>query len=154
VSDTLGGQAIIDAIESQMMELGLFDSINAHDPINPPGEGLTAAIWVQDITPLDSESGLDSVTLLFVINMRVYMLARAEPIDYVDPAMTSAVDQSMSSLAAGFTLGGLVRNIDLFGKHGAPFAAKYGYVSMSGTVYRAATITIPSVINDVWTEQA
>lgn len=154
MSATLPGQEVIDAIQSKVMALGVFDKINAHDPVSPPGDGITAAIWVQKIRPVGAASGLDAVSLLFVVNVRVYMLAQAEPIDMVDPLMTSAVDQAMATLADGFTLGGIVRNIDLFGQYGADFDAQYGYVSMSGAVYRAATITIPTVINDVWTEEA
>jgi hypothetical protein len=154
VSTNLPGQQIIDAIASQIMTLGVFDQVNAHDPVSPPGDGITAAVWVQKIKPVGAASGLDAASLLFVVNVRVYMLARTEPIDLVDPLMTGAVDQAMSTIADGFTLGALVRNVDLLGQYGVDFDAQYGYVTMSGSVYRAATITIPTVINDVWTEEA
>jgi len=60
----------------------------------------------------------------------------------------------MASYIGGFTLGGLVRDVDVNGEFGTPLEAVYGYVAIDGAMYRVATITIPVIVNDVWTQNA
>jgi hypothetical protein len=36
--------------------------------------------------------------------------------------------------------------------HGAALAADFGYARFDSTTYRVATLVIPLILNDVWTE--
>ena len=147
-------EGIIDAIVSQILATGLFDSVNAHQGVSSPGTGMTGAVWVQDIEPSPRDSGLASVAVVFTVMARLYMPASSEPLDMVDPLLTQATDTLMGAYVGGFTLGGLVRNIDVLGENGRKLGAQYGYVTIEGAPYRCATITVPCVVNDPWNEEA
>jgi hypothetical protein len=85
----------------------------------------------------------------------VFLPADTEPMDDVDVTVTSAVSALIGAYCGDFTLGDLVGNIDLLGAHGAPLSAETGYTSFTGgTTYRVATLTIPLIINDAWTQVA
>lgn len=147
--------AIIAAVESTLAVMGIFDQVNAHDAQSPVGNGLTAAVWPQNIDPAAAESGLDGVAALFLLSVRLYLPARSEPLDMVETTLSDGVDKVIDTLIGGFTLGGLIKNIDIFGTTGGQkLAAQYGFVSMEGNWYRCATITVPCVVNDPWDEVA
>lgn len=147
--------AIIAAVESVLQVTGLFDQVNAHDATSPVGSELTAAVWPQEIDPAAEESGLDGVAAVFLLYVRLYYPARSEPLDMVEVTLSNAVDTVIDAFIGGFTLGGLIKNIDIFGKTSGPkLRAQYGFVSMSGAWYRCATITVPCVVNDPWAEVA
>lgn len=144
---------ILDAVVSHAAASGHFETVNGHEPANAPGHGLTAAVWADRVTPVRS-SGLASLSVLLVFNVRVYTSAVQEPPDAIDPNLISAVDTLCAAYAGDFTLGGLVREVDLLGQHGQPLDVRAGYIQQDGQLYRVATISLPVVVNDLWTEAA
>lgn len=147
---SLDSQAILDAIVSHAMALGVFESVNAHEVVNAPGHGLHAEVWADSIAPMAIASGLAATSVLVVWNVRIRGNADAQPRDMVDPNMMAAVDTLISAYSGDFTLGGLVRNVDLLGQAGAALGARAGYLTQGGQTYRIYDITLPVVINDVW----
>lgn len=137
---------------SQAQGLGLFENVLGHEPVSAPGSGLTYAVWVARLAPVPAGSGLIAGTGRLELNGRVFMPADTEPQDDVDTAVTDAVDKLMAALFADFTLGDTVRNVDLLGAHGTPLSAQFGFTRFDSTTYRVATLTIPLIANDVWTE--
>ena len=55
----------------------------------------------------------------------------------------------MGAFAGGFTLGGTVRDVDLFGMTAQP-----AYVDFEGKPFRTVEISLPLVINDMFSEVA
>jgi hypothetical protein len=149
----LGIQGLLDVLVSDALASGRFERVNGHEPKAPPGNGLTAALWAQEIKPVPT-SGLASTSLLFVAQLRIYQNMLSEPQDAIDPAVFDAADDYMGRVTAGFTLGGLVRSVDLLGIHGAPLSAAAGYITVQQTMYRCLTITLPLIVNDVWDQGA
>ncbi len=145
----IGIETLLDAVVSHAMQLGVFDRVNAHEPKVAPGNELTAAVWCDRIEPVKS-SGLNSTSVRMVFNVRVYTSMLAEPQDAIDPRVIRAVDALMGAYTADFSLGGLVRSVDLLGFTGQPLAAQAGYVPQDNRLYRVLTITLPLIINDVW----
>lgn len=147
---SLDSQAILDAIVSHAMALGVFESVNAHEVVNAPGHGLHAEVWADSIAPVAIVSGLAATSALVVWNVRIRGNADAQPRDMVDPNMMAAVDALMNAYSGDFTLDGLVRNVDLLGQAGAALSARAGYLTQGGQTYRIYDITLPVLVNDVW----
>lgn len=149
---TFDATALFNAVQSHAMTLGLFEQINTHEPKSKPGNGLTAAIWVQDIGPVPAGSGLAAATARVVMMVRIYTSFLAEPYDQIDPNMLGAANTLLAAYAGAFTLDGLTRNVDVLGASGAGLSARAGYLTQDKTVYRVMDITLPLIVNDVWTE--
>lgn len=143
---------LVDAAVSHAQALGVFERVNAHEPKNAPGNGLSAAVWAQSLWPVPRGSGLASTTARLVLNVRIYSNMVAEPQDMIDPNVISAVDLLMNAYSGDFELGGNVRNVDLLGQAGVPLSAEAGYLNQDGRIYRVMTITLPLIINDVWSQ--
>lgn len=148
--DVLG---ITDAIVSHAMASGRFEQVNGSEPQNPPSTGgLTAAVWVDRLTPQGRASGVDSVSAVLVFNVRIYASAMSLPSDAIDPGMLAAVDDLCGAYCGDFTLGGLVKDVDIFGMYGQSLDVRAGYLQQDGALYRVLTISLPVVVNDLWTE--
>jgi len=148
-------QPILEAAASYASTLGVFDRVMGHEPQNPPGSGLTMAIWVEHLRPNPKRSGLAVTSVVLDLMQRVYKTAAAEPADGIDPAMTGAVQAIFNKYSTGFTLGGLVTAVDLLGEGGALMDAKAGYLQTDeGATYRVYDIFVPLLIDDVWVQSA
>jgi hypothetical protein len=134
------------------MASGLFERVNQHEPKNAPGNGLTMAVWLDRISPAVASSGLTSTTGLLTFSVRVYSNMVAEPQDDIDPALLTAVDALFSAYSGDFDLGGIIRNVDLLGQFSNPLGAEFGYVTIDNKMYRVGTLTVPLVVNDLWSQ--
>lgn len=147
---SLNTAAILDAIVSHAQALGVFETVNAHESVNAPGHGLHAEVWAALIAPVPTGSGLASTSAQVVWNVRIRGSADAQPRDMIDPHMMDAVDVLLAAYSGDFTLGGLVRNVDLLGQAGVALGARAGYLPQDGKTFRVYDITLPVVINNVW----
>lgn len=145
---------ILGAVQSHAQKLGLFENTDTHEPKNAPGNGLSCAIWADQISTVPTGSGLAASTARITFMVRIYSPMLAQPYDQIDPSVMSAVDALMNAYAGAFTLGGTVRNVDVLGAHGPGLAAKAGYVNQDGKLFRVMDITLPLIVNDVWNEVA
>lgn len=143
---------IFNALVSHGMASGLFERVNQHEPKNAPGNGLTMAVWLDRISPAVASSGLTSTTGLLTFSVRVYSNMVAEPQDDIDPALLTAVDALFSAYSGDFDLGGIIRNVDLLGQFSNPLGAEFGYVTIDNKMYRVGTLTVPLVVNDLWSQ--
>lgn len=152
---SLGGTAILDVIISRAMATGLFERVNGHEPLSPPGNGLSAAVWADRVMPAIG-SGLASSDVQILFKVRIYSSMLQEPQDAIDPGVLNAVDVLMSAYMGGFTLGGSVKAVDIRGMAGVVLDAQAGYVPVpqGGAPMRVMTITLPVLVNSVWDEVA
>lgn len=140
-------------LTSHAQTLGLFGQVLAHEPVSAPGSGLTFAVWLGDIGPTQ-RSGLNSTSARVTFNGRVYLPADTEPMDDVDIVIGGAAASVIGAYSSDFTLGGSVRNVDLLGEGEAALRARLGYLQLGSTTYRVATLSIPTIVNSVWTQEA
>lgn len=131
---------------------GLFDKVNTHEPKSAPGNGLTAALWLDSIEPLGPASGLSITSGRVVFILRPYLSMMSEPQDGIDLRITTAVDALFTAYSGDFDLGSNVRNVDLLGQYGVGLSARAGYLNQDNKVYRTLEMTIPLIVNDLWTQ--
>jgi hypothetical protein len=143
--------ALMNAIRDHCLTLGVFESVNMHEPEGNAGN-YVAALWVQTVDPVKS-SGLATTSLRVAFTLRIYSNIVAKPADEIDPNLASAVSAVMEGLSADFTLAEQVREIDLLGQFGVGLSAKAGYLNLSGQLYRVMDITVPLIVDDVFDQQ-
>jgi hypothetical protein len=143
--------AVTDAVASHALRLGMFDRVNTHEPKAAPGNGITCAVWVDRVVPV-RKSGLNSTSVCLVFNLRLFTSMLAEPQDMIDQNLTLALDALMVAFNGDYELGGLVREVDIFGMNGVGLNAQAGYVEQDKRIYRVVTVTLPLSMNDVWSQ--
>jgi hypothetical protein len=142
--------AIINALLSHALSLGVFEHVNGHEPKAAPMDGLHGSLWVDEIAPAQRRSGTSATSVRLAFNFRVQTSMMAEPQDDIDPAILVAVMLLMRAYSGDFELGGQAAFIDLLGAHGAPLAAKAGYLNQDNRLYRVMVLAIPIILNDVF----
>jgi hypothetical protein len=147
-------RTILDAVESHALASGYFAAVNGHEPKSPPTSGITCAVWVEQIGPARGGSGLNSTSSRLALYVRLYSSLVQQPVDAIDPDLMTALDTLMAAYSGDFELGGLVRQVDLLGTYGDPLSARAGYLAEGGAEYRVMTITLPLIVNDLWTQEA
>lgn len=152
--DQTAVNALFDAVLSKLLTLGIFQTVNQHEPKSAPGLGTRASMWVDSMRPIPGASGLNATSGVVTFNVRVYSNFLQMPLDGIDPDILTATSTVLNAFSAGFTLGGTVRAIDLLGMYGAAMEARAGYVTQDGKVYRLMDVTLPMIINDLWTQVA
>jgi hypothetical protein len=145
---------LLDEVMSAAMALGIFDSVNGHEPKSAPGQGVTAAVWAQDIEPVAGVSGLDSTSVRVGLMWRLYTPTVSLVPDSIDPAMLKALDALCGAYSGGFTLDGAVMEVDLLGSYGDGMRARAGYLKQDGQEYRVLDLTVPLIVPDLWTQEA
>jgi hypothetical protein len=146
--------ALRDALVSHAQKLGIFERVAAHEPKSQPGNGISCVIWAQDIRPLPGASGLNATSGYVVWHARLLANMLAEPQDSIETDLLYAATTLMGEYSGNFTLGGLVRNIDLLGQFGESLSMQAGYLDIDRKFFRVATVVLPMVVNDLWTQAA
>lgn len=147
---TINLRGILNAIISHAKASGHFEQFAGHDFKSAPGAGVWGSVFLDTIEPIGEVSGLNSATVRVSVMVRVTQNMLKDPQDDIDPEIAGAVDALLDAVLDDFTLGGLVRNIDVFGETGAGVSVNAGYFEQDHRNYRATDITIPMIINDVW----
>lgn len=144
-------ETITEALRSHAMSLGVFESINGHEPMNAPGEtGLTAAVWLQSIDTPPRGSGLAKTSAIFTYSIRAYSRLVMQPVDAIDPNLTRAMGLLVGAISGDFTLGGTVMAVDLLGMGGKTMRTEAGYIVQDDSTLRVFTLNVPVIVVDVW----
>lgn len=141
-------QALVDQLTSHAAALGVFESVNGHEPLSAVGSGVVAAVWFNTMRP--ASSGLASTTVVVVCTVRCYKELLTQSPDTIDPDLVSAASKMIGSLTGDLRLGGIAREVDLMGRFGTSLAAQSAYQTITDVQYRVITITVPIVVNDAW----
>lgn len=142
--------AIIAALESHALSLGMFANVNGFEPKAAPSNGLHGALWVDDLAPPPRRNGLSATSLRLAFHFRISLPMMTEPQDSIDPTILVAVMALMRAYSGDFSLGGEAAFIDLLGAHGAPLAARAGYLNQDSRMFRVMVLAIPIILNDVF----
>jgi hypothetical protein len=150
---SLGLRAVLDVLASHAWKTGHFEQVLKHEPKNAPGKGLTYALWVDRVAPIHG-SGLASASAVVTVTGRIYGNMLAEPQDDIDTNVIGALDVLLTAYCGDFDLGANVRHLDVLGAEGPTLSASTGYLTQDNKLFRVATVALPVIINDVWTESA
>lgn len=148
---TLDVGGLTDALASHVQSLGVAGTFTGHEPKSAPGQGVSAATWFESIGPVRS-SGLNSTSGRVEFTVRLYSPMVAEPQDAIDPELLAATSAVIAALSSDFTLTAAVRHVDLLGSDGNPLSAVSGYINQDGQLYRVVDITVPLIVNDIWSQ--
>lgn len=146
---------VFDKVISFAEATGNFDSVNGHEPKSAPGNGVTCAVWSQDIEPIRA-GGLAMTSGRMTLQQRIYTNFISRPFDAIDPKVMAAVADLMAAYSGDFNFGGDadVRNVDLLGAYGPSLSAQAGYIDIDKKIYRVMTLTVPVIINDMFAQVA
>ena len=143
---------LLNAIASAAAQCGWCQSSETFEPKSAPMSDFHFAVTMMNATP--ARSGLISTSFRIELACRIYVSMLREPQASIDPEITAAAWDLMSMYSSGFTLGGLVEQVDLLGESGEPLDLKFGYIGIDKRLYRIAEITLPVIANDVFTQGA
>jgi hypothetical protein len=145
----------MDALISHASATGHFTSVNSTDIGSTPGnDGITVVIWPRSVNPIPERSGLASTSVAVTFMVRFFHALNSDPLGEIDSDMIDATDALLNSYSGDFTLGGVVAEVDLLGEHGDPLGMDSGYVELADDKkFRVVDITVPLIINDVWTQE-
>ena len=144
--------SLFDQVVSEVMQLGVFETVNTHEPKSAPQNGLHASVWMDSIAPTGRASGLAAISGVVTLMIRCYSSMLQQPLDAIDPNLMYASSTIINAFSGEFTLGGTVRDVDLLGMYGRSLSAQAGYLSIDNKMFRVMTITVPVVINDMFSE--
>lgn len=145
--DKAAGNALIAAVKSHAQALGIFDRVITHAPLNAPGGGLSCYIELGPAVPVTS-SGLAAVSIEVTLLIHILASLNTKPIDQVDGDVLGASVVLMNAYCGDFALGGLVREVNIFGG----MKADPAYLILQDKPFRATEITLPLVVNDAFPE--
>lgn len=144
---------ITDALVSHAEATAEFDAgVTGHEPLAAPDDGLAGAVWVQTVAPPRGASSLAATSALLTYNFRLYTPLPEGVPDALDERLIDAADALFAAYSGAFTLGGLVRQVDLLGAYGPPLSGQAAYQSFSSRNYRVFTISLGLVVDDVWSQ--
>jgi hypothetical protein len=152
--DQAAVNALFDAVRTHALELGVFSAVATHEAKSKPNYGVSCEIWVNELSPLPQFSGLAETAALVVFHVRIRSSFMAKPEDDTDKRLMAAVSALIAEYSGHFTLSGLAVAVDLLGMHGQPLGAQAGYLEQDGTLFRVMTVTLPIVLDNVWTQGA
>lgn len=142
-------QGLLNVIVSHAMATGEFEAVNQYESKQAPGNGLTASVWVNQVTPVKT-SGLVSTSIRLELTVRLYSSTLIQPYDDIDPNLTKALDVLMRAYTGDFELDSRVRQVDLFGAYGNPLDVRAGYLNIDGKEFRVFSIALPLIVDDLW----
>lgn len=145
-SDGFDVGRIMDALASYAGRLGAFERIQLHEPKTAVSSGLSAAVWFQSIDPIQQASSMAKTSLRIEFVFRLYDNMLRPPADTIDPEMTRVVNLLFNALHQGFTLGGLINQVDVIGTYGPPLRSQAGYIQQDKTLMRAISVYVPCII--------
>ena len=141
---------IMKKLSSIALKTGKFTNVRNYEPRGNPANGLTLALLSGPKVPIKS-SGLSKVSLRWQIDGQIYLPLHMDPPENIDEKLTAAAAHYLELLCGQFTLGGLVRCVDVFGMDGEGLTSTPGYLENNSKTYRVEQLMIPLLINETWT---
>jgi hypothetical protein len=145
----LTAHPVIKELKNYAQTLGIFDNVLTHEPLSAPAVSSTVyAMWLMGYGHAPGVSGLQSVSTRLEVQGRIYISALKQPMDNIDGQLLALASAVYDSYCTGFTFGGLVKQVDIFGENGNPLAVTFGHITQDSKLFRVADVVIPLIMND------
>lgn len=151
--DAAAVASVMSAVKSIPAGIGsLRSSAIFHEPIAAPTQIPSVALWAGPIDPVGAVSGLSEVSGRLTVMGRIYAANAKHMDDKAEALLLSLTSSLLGGFAGAFTLGGAVMFVDLLGAYGTKLSAVPGYLPHDGAFFRVAEVTVPVIIDPLWTE--
>ena len=130
----------IRAIQGHLMASGWFDRVQVGEPKGPPGNGLTAAIFMDNVAV--EELTLSTTIERHEVVVRFYTPELQETTPIREDRLEKATAYIEKAWFGDFSLGAAVRNIDI-----SQLAWDFGHVNIDRIEYRTVEITLPLIVD-------
>lgn len=147
-------RGVYNAALSIARELNVFEVVIAHEPKAKPVSLPALAVWTQNLVPVAAVSGLSATSGRLGLRARVYKNFMGTPADRIDPDLIFLTSVLLDAFSGGFTFSGMVMEVDLLGAYGESLSAEAGYIEHDGTHFRVMEVSIPVIIDSLWTQEA
>ena len=150
-------KSTLDAVASHIARSGYVSDAMIGEPTSPPDavDKLVAAVMMNGANI--AELTLTNTIEVHPILVRFYRRAaftEGDDAGDVESQVAVAVSEIASNLIGEYDLGATIRNIDVAGQYGGGMSATWGYINISGTIYRTVDLTVPLVVDDSATQAA
>jgi hypothetical protein len=145
---------IVAGVASHAAASGYFEQVNTYQARAYTGKGIRGTVWCQHITPVPRRSGLAATACRVTLIMRMMQATIMEPYDMIDVDMMNAVSYLIGQYSGDFELGGLITQLDLLGAYGEALEVIAGYLEIDGGMIRIFDLSVPLIVDDVWTQTA
>lgn len=152
-SDGFDVSRIMNALASYLGQLGAFERILLHEPKTAVTSDLSAAIWFQTISPIAELSSLSKTSMRVELVIRLFQNMLSEPQDMIDPEIARVVNLIFNAFHGGFTLDGLITQIDVLPTFGPPLRSESGYIQQDKQLQRAVSIYVPCIIANAFNQE-
>lgn len=146
---------LIGNISSGAKKFPTFQQVLTHEPKNKPQKDVTLAFWLTDLKPSVKFSDMEGTAGVVTFNHRIYVnFPLGKPEDSTEAKLLNAASLLMNEYSNEFSFGGTVIAVDLLGMDSSGLSMRTGYVSIDNTVFRMADVTVPIIIDNLWTQGA
>lgn len=139
-------------VEARAQKLGDFKQVTGHEPRSAPVSIPALAVWFSGLGPARGLSGLAATSARCEFKGRVYLLAQAKDEDKNEQKLLYLSALVLGAYSGAFTLGGTAMEVDLLGSYGSPLEAQPGWQVQDSKEFRVAEITVPVILDDVWSQ--
>lgn len=149
---SVGAGTVLRRLRDHAKVLGSFEVARIGEFKSAPPNGLCFAVWSQRLGTSPVGSGLASTNALLRCTARLYMPLSYRPEDDIELKTLDAADGYLGRINGDYTLGGLVRNVDILGEAGDVPTWDYGHVNIDNKLFRIADLNLNVIFNDSWTQ--
>jgi hypothetical protein len=146
-------EALLAAVKTIPGKLGTFrSSVVFHEPRVVPVTLPSLALWLGPIVPIGAVSGQSEVSGRVTVQGRIFACDAQKVSDKTEEQLLTWQSALLGAFAGAFSLGGEAMMVDLLGAYGQAMSATPGYVEYDGGTYRVSEVSVPIIIDPLWTE--
>lgn len=131
---------------SRLLALKKFDKVAQAEPSSPPGKGIYAAVWFDQIAPVERLSTLTNIAMVYTYMVRFYKNANTEPRDSIDLDLVETLDAFLTDIFGTHKLGATLYEVDVLARYSGGVQVNTDYVQFGGRsapLYRVIDVSLP-----------